>query len=369
MAYKRGTTFLGPGLASQDEISLIQIDKIIILSQNSYIKMLVLVSLSVAAVFTVLAVAQSSLALQRPKIPLGLDLYLPVPENNSLTAEKVVLGRKLFFDKRLSRDKSMSCATCHDPKRAFTDGRAVSVGVFGRKGTRSVPTLINRGYGTSFFWDGRAATLEEQVLQPIQNPKELDMTVEEVVVRLKRGKNYHKLFQAAFGRELNADDLAKALASYVRTILSGDAPIDRYLDSDRKALSAKAKEGLRIFRGKGNCTACHLGPTFTDERFHNTGIAWRDSVFLDLGRFAVTGKQEDRGAFKTPTLREIAQTAPYMHDGSLATLEGVIKFYNRGGNPNPHLDPEVRPLHLTAEEKETLLAFLKSLSGDIREGM
>ena len=154
----------------------------------------------------------------------------------------------------------------------------------------------------------------------------------------------------------------------MRTIMSGDAPIDRYRNGDREALSDKARQGLRLFRGKANCTACHLGPTFTDERFHNTGVAWRDGKFLDLGRFTVTRKEKDRGAFKTPTLREVARTAPYMHDGSIATLEDVIEFYNRGGNRNPHLDAELRPLKLTAEEKQALIAFLKALSGNIRSG-
>ena len=304
----------------------------------------------------------------RPNVPLGLDLYLPVPENSPLTSEKVELGRKLFSDPILSRDKSLTCAGCHDPERAFTDGRAISVGVFGRVGTRSVPTLVNRAYGSSFFWDGRTSSLEEQVLQPIQDPKELDMTLKDVVEELRRDRQYSELFQAVFGRIPTHVDLAKALASYVRTILSGDSSFDRYLNGERDVLSDREREGLRIFRGKGNCTACHLGPNFTDERFHNTGIAWRNGDLFDPGRFKVTSKKEDQGAFKTPTLREIARTAPYMHDGSLATLEEVIEFYNRGGNPNPYLDPELRPLQLTAEERKSLLAFLRSLSGTVQEG-
>ncbi len=277
---------------------------------------------------------------------------MPVPEDNPLTSEKIALGRKLFQDRRLSRDKKVACASCHDPQRAFTDGRTVAVGVFGRKGTRSVPSLVNRGYGLSFFWDGRTQTLEEQVLKPIQDPNEMDMTIEEAAGRVR----------------LDRVALSQALASYVRSILSGDAPVDRYMNGQRDALPEDARQGLNLFRGKANCTACHLGPNFTDERFHNTGVAWREERLLDQGRFVVTAKEENRGAFKTPTLREIARTAPYMHDGSIPTLDDVVEFYNRGGNKNPHLDSELHPQNLTAQEKQALLAFLKSLSGTVHEG-
>ena len=283
---------------------------------------------------------------------MGLDAYMPIPEDNPLTPEKVARGRNLFFDRRLSRNGKVACATCHDPRRAFTDGRPLAVGVFGRKGTRSAPTLVNRGYGAAFFWDGRVRTLEEQVLKPIQDPNEMDLTIEEASRRVK----------------VSRAELAAALASYVRTILSGNAPLDRYLNGDREALSAEARRGLNLFRGKANCTACHVGPNFTDERFHNTGVAWREGQLRDPGRFAVTSNEADRGAFKTPTLREIARTPPYMHDGSIATLEDVIEFYNRGGNRNPHLDAELRSFELSGEEKQALLAFLRSLGGPLREG-
>lgn len=282
-------------------------------------------------------------------IPAGLDAYLPVPEQNPLTREKVELGKKLFFDVRLSRDNSVSCATCHNPKLAFTDDRPVGVGVAGRVGGRRVPRIVNRGYGKSFFWDGRAATLEEQVLQPIQNPKEMDMTLEEVASRTG----------------LPIERVQQALASYVRTILSGDSPYDRYLQGDRNALTTEQRLGLRLFRGKAGCAVCHLGPNLTDERFHNTGVGWPG----DEGRYAVTKSEPDRGAFKTPSLREVARTPPYMHDGSRKTLEEVIDFYNQGGNPNPALDPEIRKLQLSAEEKAALLALLKALSGTVRDGM
>lgn len=277
-------------------------------------------------------------------IPRGLDLYLPAPEDNPLTPEKITIGRELFFDKRLSRDGSVSCASCHDPERAFSDGRAVAVGVLGREGRRNAPALINRAYGRLFFWDGRVATLEEQVLKPIQDANEMDMTVSEAAARVG----------------LPADDISRALASFVRSILSGDSPYDRFIDGDRTALTAEEQTGLQIFRGRGNCTACHFGPNFSDDRLHNTGVAWREGKFTDIGA--------GQGNFKTPTLREVARTAPYMHDGSLATLEQVIDFYSDGGRTNPRLDPEIRRLNLSSEEKRMLTVFLRSLTGWLREG-
>ena len=316
------------------------------------------------ALFAALAPAM----LAEVRLPLGLDLYRPIPENNPVTAEKVKLGKKLFGDKLLSRDRSLACKGCHQPKKAFTDGRAKAVGVYGRQGSRSVPTLVNRAYGRAFFWDGRSSTLEEQVIKPIESESEMDMTLGEAVERLKRKSRYRKMFQQAFHREPNGADLARALASYVRTIYSGDSPFDRYIYGNRGALSDQQRRGLRIFRGKGNCTACHIGPTFSDENFHNTGVAWRDCKLQDEGRFAITGEAELKGAFKTPTLREAARTAPYMHDGSLATLQDVINFYSDGGRKNPHLDEEIKPRYLTSQEKQDLLAFLQSLTGTIQQG-
>jgi len=269
---------------------------------------------------------------------------MPVPEDNPLTPEKIALGRELFFDKRLSRDGSVSCASCHDPERGFADGRPVSAGVFGRLGTRNVPAIVNRGYGRAFFWDGHIKTLEEQVLQPIQNPREMDLT----------------LGEASANVNLDVKTISGALASYVRSILSGDSPYDRFVNGDRTALTSEQQAGLQIFRGRGNCTACHVGPNFSDEKLHNTGVAWRDGKLADEGA--------GQGNFKTPTLREVARTAPYMHDGSLKTLEEVVEFYDKGGNTNPGLDPELHPLYLTAEEKSALITFLKSIAGKIREG-
>jgi cytochrome c peroxidase len=276
-------------------------------------------------------------------IPLGLDLYMPVPEDNPLTVEKIELGRRLFFDRRLSRDGSIACSSCHDPDRAFSDGRAIAVGISGRQGRRNAPALINRGYGRSFFWDGRVSTLEEQVLKPIQDPNEMDLPLDGVAARV----------------DLAVEKISHALASYVRSIVSGGSPLDRFINGDRAALSTEERAGLDVFRGKGNCVACHVGPNFTDERLHNTGIAWRDGKLADVGA--------GRGDFKTPTLREVSRTAPYMHDGSIGTLEEVIDYYDRGGNRNSNLDPELRPLHLTVADKLALAAFLRTLIGGFSE--
>jgi cytochrome c peroxidase len=285
-------------------------------------------------------------------IPLGLDLYLPVPEDNPLTVEKIEAGRRLFFDTRLSLDGSVSCATCHDPRRAFSSRRAIPIGVHGRAGRRNAPAIVNRAYGRTFFWDGRTTSLEEQVLKPIEDPAEMGSTVDAAAARVG----------------LTRDALARSLASYVRSILAGNSPFDRFVAGDQRALSADEQAGLRLFRGKASCTACHIGPTLSDEQFHNTGVAWADGRFQDDGRAGVTGRDADRGAFKTPTLREVARTAPYMHDGSLRRLEDVIEFYDRGGRPNRGLDSEIRPLRLTGTEKRSLVAFLRALSGELVEG-
>jgi cytochrome c peroxidase len=277
---------------------------------------------------------------------------MPVPEDNPVTRQRVVLGRKLFFDRRLSRDNSLSCATCHDPKRGFSDGRAKARGIGNAEGARSSPALINRGYGSSFFWDGRAATLEQQVLEPIVNPNELGLSL--LAIPLRAG--------------LEPSEVAAALATYVRTIRSGASRFDRFTSGEATALTPVELDGLNLFRGKANCVSCHVGPNFSDEQFHNTGVAWRDGAFMDEGRFKVGGRAGDRGAFKTPTLREVARTAPYMHDGSLNTLQAVVGFYADGGRPNPYLDREIRPVRLTDREKAALVAFLVSLSGEVREG-
>jgi len=269
---------------------------------------------------------------------------MPVPADNPLSAEKVKLGRRLFSDRRLSRDGKVACVTCHDPKKAFSDGRKFARGVLGREGTRNAPAILNRGYGERFFWDGRTTTLERQVLEPIVNPKEMDISLEMAEGRM----------------HLTRQEIAQALASFVRSIGAGWSPFDYYSGGKRDALSAREMRGLELFRGKANCVACHVGPNFTDEQMHNTGVAFQGGRLTDPGG--------GNGKFKTPTLREVARTAPYMHDGSIATLKDVIEFYDKGGNRNQDLDPELRPLRLSAPEKSDLLSFLHALSGRIVEG-
>jgi cytochrome c peroxidase len=298
--------------------------------------------------------------------PLGLDLYRPAPEDNRLTPAKIALGRRLFHDRRLSRDGSLSCATCHDPRRAFTDGRTVAQGIGRARGDRNVPTIVNRAWGTSFFWDGRAATLERQVLQPILNVTELGMSPE-AVLSLAGSNRYRQHFHTAFGDEPTMEQVARALASYVRTIVTGDSPYDRYKAGSTAALNASAQRGLALFEGKAGCSGCHSGPTFTDEQFHNTGVAWRTGALRDEGRARVTHASEDRGSFKTPTLREITRTAPYMHDGSFSNLEQVIDYYDSGGQKNPGRDNRLQPLHLSRAEKQDILTFLGTLAGRIRD--
>jgi cytochrome c peroxidase len=300
------------------------------------------------------------------RLPLGLELYRPAPRDNRLTSSKVALGRRLFFDRRLSRDGSISCADCHDKRRALTDGLAVARGVGGALGTRNTPIIVNRAWGERQFLDGRASTLEELALQPILNPRELANSTDAVLSLLQSG--YRAAFKDAFGTEPSLDLASRALASYLRTIVDGDSRFDRYGAGDDSALSESARRGLALFQGKAGCGQCHSGPNLTDEQFHNTGIAWRTGALNDEGRAAVTHLSTDRGAFKTPTLREITRTAPYMHDGSLATLHEVIDFYDEGGTTNPGLDSQVRPLHLSPADKRDLIEFLYALTGHIEEG-
>jgi cytochrome c peroxidase len=293
-------------------------------------------------------------------IPEGLATPI-VPVDSPLTLERVELGRKLFFDPILSEDRTIACASCHIPEKGFSGGTAKSKGIHGLQGRRRSPSLLNRSLGTAFFWDGRAKTLEDQALKPLADPTEMGTSVELITTRLKADSTYNSLFTRAFPEEgVSAQNLARALASFQRVLLRGNSPIDRFRKGERDQASVEAAHGFWLYESKGGCWRCHSGSNFTDEKFHNTGVSWGREP-LDLGRFEHTGEQEDRGRFKTPSLRGVELTAPYMHDGSLATLEDVIEFYDRGGVRNPNLDSAIKPLNLSSSEKKALVAFLKSL--------
>ncbi len=304
-----------------------------------------------------------------PKSPLGIQDDLEDLENPP-TPERVRLGRWLFFDTRLSADGTVACATCHKPENAFSEPTPVSTGIKGQKGGRKAPSFINQAWTVypHFFWDGRADSLEAQAKGPIENPIEMGETHVNVVAKLNKVAGYKPYFKEAFGsEEITIDRIAKAIADYERTRLSGNSPVDQWRQEEKNdAVSAQVKKGYELFHGKAECNQCHLGQNFTDSSFHNLGIGWDEASkkFKDQGRWDVTKKEEDRGAFKTPGLRDITKHAPYMHDGSLATLKEVVEHYNKGGHKNPQLSPKVRALKLTAEEVDAVVAFMEALDGE-----
>lgn len=301
-------------------------------------------------------------------IPLGLPKKKDIPKENPLTKASVVLGRKLFFDAKLSADGTVACATCHRPEHGFASPEKLSVGVGGKVGKRNSPSLFNRVYGQSQFWDGRAKSLEEQSLIPIESELELANSIDAVLKYLKSSDEYVVLFSKAFGKKpdrknVTAANLGKALASFQRTLLHGDSIVDRFqsgrLDS---TISAKAKQGLWIFESRGGCWKCHSGPNYADEKFHNTGVSF-GTKDRDFGRFDATGNEIDKFKFKTPTLRGVASTGPFMHDGSMKSLQEVVEFYNKGGNRNDKLlSDKIKPLNLPKDDLEALVEFLKALS-------
>ena len=291
------------------------------------------------------------------KPPLGLP-SVSVPSDNAMTAEKIALGKQLYFDGRLSADNKVSCASCHDPAKGFSNGDRFATGVEGKKGGRSAPTVINTAYGSLQFWDGRAKTLEDQALGPIQNPIEMNMTLDAVIKKLNGIDGYKTQFKKVFGSDgATADGIAKAIAAYERTVISGNAPFDRFKAGDQKALSEQAQRGQKLFFGKAHCSACHAGPNFTDNSFHNVGVGM-DQKDFDKGRADISKLSGDTGAFKTPTLREIAKSGPYFHDGSAKTLEDVIDHYAKGGIPNEWLDEEIFNIKIAPGEKADLIKFL-----------
>lgn len=336
-------------------------------------------------------------------LPAGLSLgsnNIFIPKDNPLTRAKIELGRQLFFDTRLSSDNTISCASCHHPEDAYARNTRFGVGVREQLGGRNSPPAFNRILSTLQFWDGRAVSVEDQAKGPIANPIEMGNTHEAAIKTVKKIPGYQLQFDKIFpGQGITIDTVAKAIASFERVLVTGTSPADYYeplivfnksfgddlkdLDafkkedpesyaqywklkraSDAHPMAASAIRGRDLFFGKANCTACHAGANFTDEKFHNIGIGM-DQPKPDLGRFEVTKVDKDRGAFKTPTVRNISQSAPYMHDGSLKTLEEVVEWYDKGGHPNPYLSDKIKKLNLTAQEKEDLVSYMKALQGDL----
>jgi cytochrome c peroxidase len=314
-----------------------------------------------------------------------------------MTAGKVELGRKLFFDKRLSSDATVSCATCHDPALAFADGKPVSEGVAGRRGTRNSPSLLNAMFNSGQFWDGRAESLEDQAVQPLVNPDEMgDQTHEQVVARLAAIPEYTRGFQEVFNGPVTIERVGKAIAAFERTLISGNSAFDRFQSGDLQSLSDSARNGFMLFRGRGRCAVCHTSsasfPFFSDQNYRNTGVAAANPKFIalvemamklsrsdskqsldalgkqtggdELGRFLVTGNNIEIGAFRVPSLRNVELTAPYFHDGSARTLSDVVRFYVKGGGDNPARDWQLESLNLTEQEERDIVEFLKSLTGD-----
>jgi cytochrome c peroxidase len=338
--------------------------------------------------------------LTRP--PAGVDPVLwselYVPSDNRSTPERVALGRKLFFDRRLSSDGTVACATCHDVSRGFADNRMVAEGVGDQLGERNAPTVMNAVFMQTQFWDGRAPSLEEQAKLPIVNPIEMgNKDGEAAVANIADDAEYRRMFQAAYGSAPTYDTVAKAIAAFERTLVFLDSPFDRFLAGDEDALPAQARRGWELFNGKARCASCHTlnpsNPSGSDSRFHNIGVSARNQNFemlashalaalsgeggieavdrlalqtdmTELGRFLVTKDFSDIGAFKTPQLRNVALTAPYMHDGSMRTLWDVMDHYNRGGEANPYLDGGIEPLALDQQEINELVAFLFALTDD-----
>lgn len=346
--------------------------------------------------------AAGPLADPRPVRQVGLPAELvrrAIPEDNPQSPGKIALGKKLFFDGRLSADGAVACATCHNPERAFTDGRPVSIGIHERAGQRNSPTVLNALFNRQQFWDGRVDTLEEQAALPITNPAEMGQpSLGGAVAAVAAVEEYRRAFREAFGRPVNGTDLTRALAAYERTLVSFGAPFDRFIAGDQGAIGESAKRGWELFNSQARCNKCHAATdqqrdtaTFTDFDYHNIGIGIirhnvvplairaegevaaghlpsvdRAAIGSDLsvlGRFLVTRKEADLAAFKTPDLRNVLVTAPYFHDGSQATLWDTLDHYNKGdGLNNPWLDEDIQPLALTESDIDDLVAFLASLT-------
>lgn len=307
--------------------------------------------------------APSTPAGQLPAVPLGLD-PVSIPADNPMTEAKVELGKMLYFDKRLSKENDIACATCHDPTMAWAEKTATSKGIHGQLGDRNAPTIINAAYLRVQFWDGRAATLEEQALGPIENPIEMGNSMQACLDCLNKIPEYRKLFKEVFGTEISKEGVAKAIAAFERTILSGNSPYDKATKGNNKdAMTDAQNRGMDLFMDKGQCSTCHNPPTFSNSGYYNAGAGKSQ----DEGRKKVTGKDADLGKFRVPGLREVANTAPYFHDGSVATLEEAVKLMATGGVDSPNLSSTfkgIRDAKLTEQDIQDLVEFMKALSGE-----
>jgi cytochrome c peroxidase len=337
----------------------------------------------------------------KPEIPLGISPSIwqqRIPNDDPITRETVTLGKALFFDKRLSADGTVSCATCHDPANAFTDHNTVAIGVSNKVGTRNTPTILNAMFSNQLFWDGRVQSVEAQARQPLTSPFEMGMENDDAVVtRVNAIAEYRRQFRGLLGSERSTiETIVKAIAAYERTQISGNSPFDRFIGGDKNAIIDAQKRGWELFKGKAKCIECHVftttSPFFTDFKFYNTGTVARGATFESLarraqeissngehsdssvlahnqefsglGRFLVTRREKDIGAFKTPTLRDVELTGPYMHDGSLKTLLDVVRFYNEGGVDNPMIDVKISRLNLSEQEMSDLVEFIRALTSD-----
>ncbi len=289
----------------------------------------------------------------------------PDAADNRVTPAKVELGKALFFDPRLSGNGTVSCATCHNPALGWSDGLKTGVGINGTVLGRATPTILNVAYNTQFMWDGRKKSLEDQALGPMKTPEEMKTDFSAAVHLLGSVDGYTAMFNKAFpGEAIGEETIAKAIAAFERTVVSKDSRFDRWLSGNRRAITAQEYRGYQVFNdpARGNCAKCHGGPNFTDNGYHNIGVK-QNAGAADEGRFKIKAVASMKGAFKTPTLRDIALTAPYFHDGSATTLMEVVEHYDRGGDDKSNLSKDIRPLNLTAAERDDLVAFMLTLSG------
>jgi cytochrome c peroxidase len=297
-------------------------------------------------------------------VPAGLPA-LPVPADNPMTAEKIELGKMLYFDKRLSKDGTISCATCHDPRMAWAENQPTSTGIGGQVGGANSPTVINAAYATEQFWDGRAASLEAQAVGPMANPIEMGHTLTQLALQLNEIPAYKERFQKVFGTDVTVDGMAKAIAAFERTVLSGNSPYDKYQAGDKAALTEAQTRGMKLFDDVG-CSSCHAPPLFSNYKFYNAGVGSKKDQ-PDVGRKAVTNDDTDLGKFRVPALREVANTAPYFHDGSCATLPEAVALMAGGGIDNPNISAVLKGIGakpLSDQDKADIVEFLKALNGE-----